>query len=183
MAQAGRDPGVTVAEVNLKLIWDVINALKVGKGGYAYVVDGQGRLIAHPDISLVLRDTDLSQFPQVAAALAAGSAVAPSATSGGGSAQLPPPPAGPGHPILPRQRGRVGVGASRAGGHDRQKHRRQIGAERARGYPRPRLDRLCRSADERGPGAALRLGDAHGRAAAPRPRARGIGGVVSRPPA
>jgi len=68
LAHGGRRAGVTVAEVNLKLIWDVITALKVGKGGYAYVVDRQGRLIAHPDISLVLRNTDLSALPQVAAA-------------------------------------------------------------------------------------------------------------------
>ena len=65
----GRNAGVTVAEINLKLIWDVITALKIGQGGYAYVVDARGRLIAHPDISLVLRDTDLSHLPQVAAAL------------------------------------------------------------------------------------------------------------------
>ena len=31
----------------------------------------QGRLIAHPDISLVLRGTDMKRLPQVAAALAA----------------------------------------------------------------------------------------------------------------
>ena len=70
LAREGRNAGVTVAEINLKLIWDVITALKIGEGGYAYVVDGHGRLIAHPDISLVLRDTDLSKLPQVAAALA-----------------------------------------------------------------------------------------------------------------
>src|SRR5262249_48229421 len=58
MAHDGRNAGVTVAEINLKLIWDVITALKIGQQGYAYVVDGRGRLIAHPDISLVLRDTD-----------------------------------------------------------------------------------------------------------------------------
>ena len=61
---------MTFAEVNLKLIWDVIATIKVGRTGYAYVVDRQGRLIAHPDISLVLRNTDLSRLPQVAAALA-----------------------------------------------------------------------------------------------------------------
>jgi len=54
MVRAGKNAGVTVAEINLKLIWDVITALKIGQGGYAYVVDGRGRLIAHPDISLVL---------------------------------------------------------------------------------------------------------------------------------
>ena len=69
MAREGRDAGVTIAEINLKLIWDVITALRIGQGGYAYVVDGHGKLIAHPDISLVLRDTDLAKLPQVAAAL------------------------------------------------------------------------------------------------------------------
>ncbi|WP_370169236.1 adenylate/guanylate cyclase domain-containing protein [Sinorhizobium fredii] len=50
--------GIVVAEVNLKLIWDVISAIKVGETGYAFVLDGPGRLIAHPDISLVLRGAD-----------------------------------------------------------------------------------------------------------------------------
>ena len=70
IAHQGRNAGVTVAEINLKLIWDVINDLKIGRGGYAYVVGNKGRLIAHPDISLVLRGTELSGLPQVAAALA-----------------------------------------------------------------------------------------------------------------
>ena len=59
---------MSVAEVNLKLIWDVVSQIKVGVRGHAYVVDVQGRLIAHPDISLVLRNTDMSQLAQVRAA-------------------------------------------------------------------------------------------------------------------
>src|SRR5215471_6718975 len=74
VAQSGRNAGVTVAEVNLKLIWDVITAIKIGKTGYAYVVDDEGRLIAHPDISRVLRNTDLTGLPQVAAARASADA-------------------------------------------------------------------------------------------------------------
>ncbi len=70
VAHAGRRAGVTVAEVNLKFIWDLITAMQVGRTGHAYVVDSRGRLIAHPDLSLVLRETDLSHLPQVAAALA-----------------------------------------------------------------------------------------------------------------
>ena len=61
---------VTVAEVNLKLVWDLIKAIKVGDGGYAYVVDAKGRLIAYPDFSVALRQPNLSAVPQVAAALA-----------------------------------------------------------------------------------------------------------------
>ena len=39
--------------------------------GRAYVVDAAGRLISHPDISLVLRNTDMSQLAQVQSARAA----------------------------------------------------------------------------------------------------------------
>ncbi|HSP49982.1 MAG TPA: GAF domain-containing protein [Pseudolabrys sp.] len=63
-----RDAGVSIAEVNLKLIWDVVSKIKVGERGHAYVVDAQGRLIAHPDISLVLRKTDMTRLAQVQAA-------------------------------------------------------------------------------------------------------------------
>jgi signal transduction histidine kinase len=65
----GRGGGVTVADINLKFILDPISEIKVGKNGYAYVVDRLGRLIAHPDISLVLRGTDMKRLPQVEAAL------------------------------------------------------------------------------------------------------------------
>jgi two-component system, NtrC family, sensor kinase len=68
IAGTRRDAGVSVAEVNLKLIWDVVSQIKVGERGHAYVVDAQGRLIAHPDISLVLRNTDMSRLTQVRAA-------------------------------------------------------------------------------------------------------------------
>ena len=74
LAGTRRDAGVSVAEVNLKFIWDVVSQIRVGERGQAYVVDGQGRLIAHPDISLVLRNTDMSRLPQIQAALAAAQA-------------------------------------------------------------------------------------------------------------
>jgi len=63
--------GATVAEVNLKFIWDVVNQIKIGRAGKAFVVDGQGNLIAHPDISLVLQKTTLGSLDQVRAALSA----------------------------------------------------------------------------------------------------------------
>lgn len=62
------DDGVVIGQVNLKFIWNVVSQITVGKHGYAYVVDGHGHLIAHPDISLVLRDMDLSQLAYVQAA-------------------------------------------------------------------------------------------------------------------
>jgi signal transduction histidine kinase len=77
MAMAVRSKGeagaVTVADVNLKFIWDVVTRIKIGKKGKAYVVDGTGHLVADPDIGLVLRKTDLSQLPQIRIALEKGS--------------------------------------------------------------------------------------------------------------
>jgi adenylate cyclase len=74
--------GIVVAEVNLKLIWDVISAIKVGQTGYAFVLDKPGRLIAHPDISLVLRGADEATLaPFQAARQAVGPANSGFATS------------------------------------------------------------------------------------------------------
>jgi hypothetical protein len=71
IAGTRRDAGVSVAEVNLKLISDVVTEMKVGERGQAFVVDAQGRLIAHTDTSLVLRNTDMT-LAQVWAARTAG---------------------------------------------------------------------------------------------------------------
>jgi signal transduction histidine kinase len=73
LAGTRRDTGVSIAQVNLKLIWDVVSKIKVGERGRAYVVDADGRLIAHPDISLVLRNTDMSKLAQVRSVRTAGS--------------------------------------------------------------------------------------------------------------
>jgi signal transduction histidine kinase len=75
IAGTRKDAGVSIAEVNLKLIWDVVSQIKVGQHGHAYVVGAQGRLIAHPDISLVLRNTDMSKLPQVRMAEANGGVI------------------------------------------------------------------------------------------------------------
>ena len=61
--------GVAVAEINLKLIWDVISSIKIGAAGIAFVVDDAGRLIAHPDISLVLRGDVGSGFSGLVSAI------------------------------------------------------------------------------------------------------------------
>jgi class 3 adenylate cyclase len=57
LAVAGNRPsvGVAVAQINLKLIWDVISAIQIETSGMAFVIGGNGRLIAHPNIDLVLQ--------------------------------------------------------------------------------------------------------------------------------
>ena len=86
--RAGPGGGVTLVDVNLKFVWDVVSRIQIGKAGLAYVVDDRGTLIAHPDISLVLKKTDLSALPQVAAVAGAAASRA--------LAGLPAPPSRPG---------------------------------------------------------------------------------------
>ena len=77
--------GIVVADINLKLIWDIIAAIKIGDTGHALVVDDSGRLIAHPDISLVLRSgagsADFNRLKSVVGA-ADGSAVSTTGEDG-----------------------------------------------------------------------------------------------------
>jgi signal transduction histidine kinase len=68
MRSGGDKSPVTVAEVNLKFIWDVVSRIKIGDKGKAYVVDAGGHLIADPDIGLVLRKTSLAELAHVKAA-------------------------------------------------------------------------------------------------------------------
>jgi len=64
--------GVAIAEINLKLIWDVISEIEIGRTGSAFVVDDSGRLIAHPDISLVLRgNAGSAEFRRIESVLVA----------------------------------------------------------------------------------------------------------------
>ena len=48
---------------------DVVSRTGVGSAGYAYVTDGGGRLVAHPDINLVRTHANFSSLPQVRSAL------------------------------------------------------------------------------------------------------------------
>jgi hypothetical protein len=68
------DAGVSVAEVNLKLLWDVFSRIDIGEHGQAYIIDGQGRLIAHTNNDLVRSNTDMTRLAQVQAARAAAAA-------------------------------------------------------------------------------------------------------------
>jgi hypothetical protein len=68
IAGTRRDAGVTVVELGLKLVWDVVSQSGVGERRQAYVIDTQGRLIAHTDTSLVLSNANMTQLAQVRAA-------------------------------------------------------------------------------------------------------------------
>lgn len=72
MAVAGnrRTSGAAIADVNLKFIWDVVADIRIGDTGNALVIDGSGRLIAHPNLSLVLRgDASANEYTKLKEAL------------------------------------------------------------------------------------------------------------------
>ncbi|WP_225783286.1 ATP-binding protein [Xenophilus sp. Marseille-Q4582] len=72
MARRGQLPasGVLAAEVDLAQLRDIIHEARFGLEGYAYVVDEQGRLLAHPDFLQVLALPDWAARPPVRAAIA-----------------------------------------------------------------------------------------------------------------
>jgi len=59
------DAGVSVVELNLQPMWDIVQQTKVGDHGFAYVVDAGGRMIAHPDFDVSKSLRDLSSLAQV----------------------------------------------------------------------------------------------------------------------
>ncbi|MBW7973604.1 adenylate/guanylate cyclase domain-containing protein [Bradyrhizobium sp. BR 10289] len=71
VAHSGFNAGVTVAEIDLSFLSDLLSDAQVGKAAVAYVVDGHGRVLATsskgPEVG-----KDVSKLPQVAAAIAPG---------------------------------------------------------------------------------------------------------------
>jgi beta-lactamase regulating signal transducer with metallopeptidase domain len=67
LGMSGRrsDARVSLVELNLKPMWDIVRKTKVGDRGIAYVVDANGRLIAHPDISVGKSLRDMSSVAVV----------------------------------------------------------------------------------------------------------------------
>ena len=63
----GREGWVTLAEVNLKFVGDLIRDIRFGREGRAFVIDGENHLVAHPNIRHVLRKTDVSGLASVRA--------------------------------------------------------------------------------------------------------------------
>src|SRR4026208_1942213 len=51
--------GVLSAEADLSFLWEALGKIQFGSAGYAYLVDGQGNLIAHKDQGVVLRRMNL----------------------------------------------------------------------------------------------------------------------------
>ncbi|MBR0905072.1 adenylate/guanylate cyclase domain-containing protein [Bradyrhizobium liaoningense] len=79
VAHSGFNAGVTVAEIDLSFLSELLSDAQVGKAAFAYVVDPRGRVLATssrgPEVG-----KDLSKLSQVAAAIAPGGEPATSGT-------------------------------------------------------------------------------------------------------
>jgi class 3 adenylate cyclase/HAMP domain-containing protein len=87
VAHSGYNAGVTVAEIELRFLSDLLGESQVGKVAFAYVVDAKGRVLASsargPEVA-----RDLSKLPQVARLMAPGGAAQDSGTDADGHAVL-----------------------------------------------------------------------------------------------
>lgn len=52
--------GVLVGHIRMRYMWDVIANIEIGETGLAYILNDEGRVIAHPNPSVVLKETYLS---------------------------------------------------------------------------------------------------------------------------
>lgn len=49
--------GALIAHLRMRYMWDVISGIKVGRSGIAYILNDKGRVVAHRNPSLVLKET------------------------------------------------------------------------------------------------------------------------------
>ena len=64
LAVRDREPesAVTLAELHLKFVGEVVSQIRVGESGRVYVVDSADQLVAHPNYLLVSRKTSLAGY-------------------------------------------------------------------------------------------------------------------------
>ncbi len=62
IVRLGKVKGVLLADLSLRSVWDIVDAIHIGKEGRAYLIDQQGRIIAHPDKKLVLKNANLQHL-------------------------------------------------------------------------------------------------------------------------
>ncbi|KKS98149.1 MAG: multi-sensor signal transduction histidine kinase, two-component system, OmpR family, sensor histidine kinase VicK [Candidatus Gottesmanbacteria bacterium GW2011_GWA2_43_14] len=65
VSELGLVAGVVKSQLRLDRLSDVIAQVKLGKSGFAYVVDDEGRLIMHPKHELVLSGPNFSDRPVI----------------------------------------------------------------------------------------------------------------------
>ena len=65
----GKTIGALIADVNLRGMWEIVDNIKIGKTGSAFLVANDGTLIAHQDKKKVLRNENLKAQKEVQSVL------------------------------------------------------------------------------------------------------------------
>ncbi len=66
----GKTTGALIGDVNLRGIWEIVDNIKIGNTGSAFLISNDGALIAHPDKKKVLRNENLKSQKEVQSVLA-----------------------------------------------------------------------------------------------------------------
>jgi PAS domain S-box-containing protein len=69
IAEPAPDDIVVAARLRMQVLWDVVADIHFGTTGRAYVVTGNGQIIAHTDVAVVLANANVGNLPDLQAAL------------------------------------------------------------------------------------------------------------------
>ena len=82
MAIPGHDGGVVAARLDMRILWDLVGDMHFGRTGNIYILNQNGRMLAHDKPAFVLANTSLGRRPEFGAFLQA-QAAQPDATWSG----------------------------------------------------------------------------------------------------
>jgi two-component sensor histidine kinase/HAMP domain-containing protein len=71
MSVPAPDGGVVAARLRMLVLWDVVAGLRFGEKGQAYVINSEGKIVAHTNHTVPLAAASLAGRPEMAAVLAA----------------------------------------------------------------------------------------------------------------
>ncbi len=57
--RSGKVSGILLADVSIRGVWQMVDQIRIGESGRAYLVDSQGRLLSHPDKKLIFQPDKL----------------------------------------------------------------------------------------------------------------------------
>jgi signal transduction histidine kinase/ActR/RegA family two-component response regulator len=71
MAIPGRDGGVVASRLDMRILWDLVGDMHFGQTGKIYILNQNGRMLAHDEPAFILANTSLGRRPEFLAFLLA----------------------------------------------------------------------------------------------------------------